>query len=95
MVHLFLHLYSRCTLVLFVFTFIYINDLPNVSKCLSFYLFADDTKIYLDASDTIKLQKIMDRELRHVKKWLEANKLALNIEKKQLFDFSFPSQKGH
>ena len=42
---------------------IYINDLPNVSKFLSFYLFADDTNIYFDASDTIKLQKIMNREL--------------------------------
>ena len=47
---------------------IYINDLPNVSKFLSFYLFADDTNIYFDVSDTIKLQKIMNRELRHVKK---------------------------
>ena len=37
----------------------------------------------------------MNRELRHVKKWLEANKLALNFEKNQLCDFSFPSQKDH
>ena len=63
------------------FSHIYINDLPNVSKFLSFYLFADDTNIYFDASDTIKLNKIMSRELRHVKKWLEKDKLALNIEK--------------
>ena len=34
---------------------IYINDLPNVSKFLSFYLFADDTNIYFDASGKIKL----------------------------------------
>ena len=40
---------------------IYINDLPNVSKFLSFYLFADDTSIYFDASDTIKLNKIMSK----------------------------------
>ena len=59
----------------------YINDLPNVSKFLSFYLFGDDTNIYFDASDTIKLQKIMNRELQHVKKWLEENILALHIEK--------------
>ena len=25
---------------------IYINDLPNISKILNFYLFADDTNIY-------------------------------------------------
>ena len=28
---------------------IYINDLPSVRKCLTFYLFADDTNIYFEA----------------------------------------------
>ena len=27
---------------------IYINDLPNISKVLDFYLFADDTNIYYE-----------------------------------------------
>ena len=47
---------------------IYINDLPNVSKFLSFYLFADDTNIYFEATDLVSLQKIMNRELKYVKK---------------------------
>ena len=54
---------------------IYINGLPNVSKCLTFYLFADDTNIYFEASDLFALQKVVNRELRYVKKWLDANKL--------------------
>ena len=29
----------------------YINDLPNVSKFLSFFLFADDTNIYFKSHD--------------------------------------------
>ena len=70
-----------------------VNDRPNVSKFLSFYLFADDTNIHFDASDTIKLQKIMNRELRHVKKWLKANKLALNIEKTNCVIFHSPVKK--
>ena len=28
---------------------IYINDLPNISKLLQFFLFADDTNIYYEA----------------------------------------------
>ena len=60
---------------------IFINDLPNVSKFLSFYLFADDTNIYFEATDLVSLQKVMNRELKYVKKWLDDNKLALNIEK--------------
>ena len=35
----------------------YVNDLPNVSKVFEFYLFADDTSIYIDSDDLITLQK--------------------------------------
>ena len=35
----------------------------------------------------------MNRELRHVRKWLEANKLALNIEKTNYVIFHFPVKK--
>ena len=72
---------------------IYINDLPSVSKYLRFYLFADDTNIYFEAKDFKTLQKIMNRELRHLKKWLEANKLALNIEKTNFVVFHSPGKK--
>ena len=72
---------------------IHINDLPNVSKHLRFYLFADDTNIYFEAKDLGTLQKIMNRELRHVKKWLEASKLALNIEKTNFVVFHSPAKK--
>ena len=60
---------------------LYINDVPNVSKHLSFYLFADDMNIYFEANDLLTLQKVMNCELHHVKKWPDANKLALNIDK--------------
>ena len=71
---------------------LYINDLPNVSKHLSFYLFADDTNIYFEANDLLTLQKVMNRELRHVKKWLDANKLALNIDKTNFVVFHSPAK---
>ena len=71
---------------------LYINDLPNVSKHLSFYLFADDTNIYFEANDLLTLQKVMNRELRHVKKWLDANQLALNIDKTNFVVFHSPEK---
>ena len=61
---------------------IYINDLPNSSSKLSFYLFADDTNIYFESDSLNHLQKVINKELRQVKKWLDSNKLALNVEKK-------------
>ncbi len=60
---------------------IYINDLPNCSSKLSFYLFADDTNIYFESDTLDNLQIVVNKELRHVKKWLDANKLALNVGK--------------
>ena len=71
---------------------LYIDDLPNVSKHLSFYLFADDTNIYFEANNLLTLQKVMNRELRHVKKWLDANKLALNIDKINFVVFHSPAK---
>ena len=47
---------------------IYVNDLPNASKLLRLYLFADDTSIYFDSDNLRTLQKIVNRELRKVRK---------------------------
>ena len=70
--------------------FIYINDLPNVSKFLSFLLFEDDTNIYFKSHDLTRPQKIMNHELKKVKKWLDANRLALNIDKTNFVVFHPP-----
>ena len=60
---------------------IYINDLPNSSQFLSFFLFADDTNIYCDSDNLQLLTRKVNRELKKVKLWLDSNKLALNIDK--------------
>ena len=60
---------------------IYINDLQNASKKIKFYLFADDTNIYCESKDLPNLFKIANKELRAIKRWLDANKLSLNIDK--------------
>ena len=70
---------------------IYINDLPNVSKKLNFYLFADDTNIYCESKNVPDLIRIVNKELRSVKKWLDANKLSLNIDKTNYIIFHSPS----
>ena len=72
---------------------IYINDLQYVSKVIRSYLFVDDTNIYYDANVPIILQKIINRELRKVRKWLEASRLALNISKTNYVIFHSASKK--
>ena len=43
---------------------IYINDPPNISDKLQFFLFADDTNIYYEDSDLRNLEKTMNKELK-------------------------------
>ena len=56
-------------------------NLPNASKRLTSYLFADGTNIYYESKDLANLTKTVNKELRLVKKWLDANKLSLNVAK--------------
>ena len=42
---------------------LYINDLPNISKILRFFLFADDTNIFYQHSNLETLQKVVNKEL--------------------------------
>ena len=72
---------------------LYINDLPSVSRKLTFFLFADDTNIYYESSDVVDIQKTVNKELRNVREWLEANRLALNIEKTNFVIFYSPRNK--
>ena len=43
---------------------LYLNDLPNISAHLKFFLFADDTNIYFESDDLIKLEKTVNKELQ-------------------------------
>ena len=60
---------------------LYINDLPNISQKLKFYLFADDTNIYLESDNLNVLEKTMNKELEKLHEWLCLNRLSLNISK--------------
>ena len=70
-----------------------INDLPNSSKLLTFFLFADDTNIYFETDDLTKLTKTVNKEPKKVKTWMDCNKLALNIDKTNFVLFHAPKKK--
>ena len=54
---------------------LYINDLPNASKVLSFYLFAEDINIYFESSNLLHSQKTMNKHLRYIKNGLMVKNL--------------------
>ena len=58
---------------------VYINDLPNISEDLQFYLFGDDTNIYYAAESIKKLETVINKELRKLNTWPIVHRLSLNI----------------
>ena len=65
----------------------FLNDLPNISKILNFYLFADDTNIYYEPNPLIVLERTVNKELRKLHLWLNVNRLSLNIDKTNFIIF--------
>ena len=52
----------------------------------------DDTSIYFESGNSEQLQKVVNYELKHVKKWLDANKVALNVDKTNYVIFHSPQK---
>ena len=71
---------------------IYINDLPNISEKLQFFLFADDTNIYYESKDLKELEKTVNGELKKLTLWLNVNRLALNVKKTNFVIFRSPKK---
>ena len=88
-----LEVFTRFCTGFITFPHLYQCYLPNASKRLTFYLFADDTNIYYESKDLANLTKTVNNELRLVKKWLDANKLSLNIDKTNYIIFHSSSSK--
>ena len=60
---------------------LYINDLCNVSKRVSFIQFADDTSIYCTGSSLENVCSTIEAEMALICDWLNNNKLSLNVSK--------------
>ena len=60
---------------------LYINDMHRSSKKLKFIHFADDTTVYMSGGNLSRLCRDVCDELKLVDRWMNANRLSLNIEK--------------
>ena len=67
-----------------LFFLVYINDLVEVLQNSKATLFADDTAIYCSAISAAQLQLHLNEDLKFVSKWMETNKLTLNVSKTKL-----------
>ena len=60
---------------------LYINDMPNCSKKLSFRIFADDTNVFYSSNSIDDIEKVMNEELQSILQHCNVNKLSINIKK--------------
>ena len=60
---------------------VHINDLPNCLNWAIPRMFADDTSVSYAAKSMDELQSVINSELVNLHKWLNTNKLSLNIAK--------------
>ena len=62
---------------------VYINDLPFCLERFQVTIYADDTSISFTARNVNDLNLTMNKELDSLRKWLQGNKLSLNVLKTQ------------
>ena len=76
---------------------IFINDIVKASQKFAFILYADDTTLNstLDSfgNDPEEIQNSIVRELKNIFKWLDVNKLCLNVTKSKFMIFQMPQNK--
>ena len=74
---------------------VYINDLAHASSKIFSILFADDSNLFLSGKDPNELIKTMKEELIHIVKWLQVNKLSINLKKTHFMVFRKRKAKVH
>ena len=72
---------------------LYINDIENCSKLISFILFANDANICYSNKCLKTLNNIIQTEIDKVAEWLNVNKLSLNTTKTKIILFRSPNKK--
>ena len=57
------------------------GDACPAHRYYNFFIFADDTNIYLVCDDLTRLSKTVNEERQNVNNWMDCNKLALTLKK--------------
>ena len=69
---------------------LYVNDLSSCSSN-SPRLYADDTCLIINDSSYVKLIEKVNEEIRSVSKWMNTNKLTINMTPNQIFWLFLPN----
>ena len=64
---------------------VYFDDLSFSSKILNPIMFANNTNLFYEHKNVIKLFATVNEELMNINDWFMANKLSLNVGKNEIF----------
>ena len=67
---------------------LYINDLNSVCKDAMSIFFADDSNLFKNGKDILKLEEDLNDILSNISEWLKVNKLSLNVKKTHYMIFT-------
>ena len=71
---------------------VYVNDLPSSSEILNPIMFTEDTNLFYEHKNIIKLFATLNEELMNINDWFMANKLSLNVAITKYSLFHKPSR---
>ncbi len=74
---------------------LYVNDMPNCSKKLSFRIFADDTNIFYSSPSIDEIERVMNEEFNHILQYCIINKLSINYKKTNYMLLKSSNKKTH
>jgi len=60
---------------------LYINDMPNFISHGQIVLYADDTALFYASKSVADINRALNADLCNIEKWLDANRLTLNVRK--------------
>ena len=72
---------------------IYINDLGSISDDIRLIMFADDSNMFLSGKNLREIEIRANSALEQIKKWLQVNRLSLNIDKTNYMIFTTKARK--
>ena len=71
---------------------LYINDLNLAIKHCKVHHFAEDTNLLYTNNSIKKLNKFLNKDLKNLTNWINANKITLNFDKTEMILFK-PTKK--
>ena len=69
---------------------IYMNNLYKTIQYCKVHHFANDTNLFHTSKSVKNLNRLVNRDMKHLDNWLNANKISLNVEKSEPVIFKSP-----